>query len=175
MDFPQNEFWDWTLPTYGQDGVSPACLRLQDRHGVDVNVVLYAVWVASLGAELTDTDVAAAARRVDDWHVLVVRGLRVIRTELKANPNGAPPELADSFRDGVKKLELDSERMEHIVLGSEVPDDRDRGADIAERRLMAERSVRRYLQLLGDQPDPGDVSAIQTIVAAGVDGRAATT
>lgn len=171
MEYPQNDFWDWTLPTYGKEGVSPACLRLQERHGVGVNVVLYAVWAASLGAELSDADVEAAALRVDDWHQLVVRGLRAIRTQLKGDPHGAPVDLADAFREGVKELELGSERMEHIILGTDVPSARDETADLPERRMMAERSVGRYLQMLGCEPDADDLTAVRTIVTAGVDGR----
>lgn len=171
MNFPKNDFWDWTLPTYGQPGVSPACLRLQDRHGLDVNVVLYAVWAASRGTELSEGDVAAAARRVDDWHGLVVRGLRAIRTQLKGDPHGAPEELAEALREGIKKLELDSERMEHVMLGSELPAARHEGADIAELRRVARRSVHRYLEVLGGEPDSDDEAAIETIIAAGIDGR----
>lgn len=171
MEFPQNDFWDWTLPTYGQPGVSPACLRLQDRYGLDVNVVLYAVWAASRGAELSDGDVAAAARRVDEWHRLVVCGLRAIRTQLKGDPHGAPAELAEALREDIKKLELDSERMEHVMLGSELPAARHESADIDELRRAARRSVRRYLQMLGGEPDTDDESAIEAIIAAGIDGR----
>lgn len=174
MEFPRNDFWDWTLPTYGQDAVSPACLRLQERHGVDVNVVLFAVWSASLGVELSAAEVDGVAGRVQDWQTRVVSGLRAIRTALKGDPHGAPPELAESFRDGLKRLELDAERMEHIILGPEVPDGRVDGADLTARRRMAERSIGRYLDVLGRDPDEDDVVAIETIVAAGIDGRTAT-
>lgn len=172
MDFPESGFWDWSLKTYAAPGVSQACLRLQDRHAVDVNVLLYAVWVAdSHGVELSDTDIRSTVRRVEDWYTLVVGGLRRIRSELKDNPHGAPPDLADSIREQVKKLELDAEHLEQLMLCSELPKDRRRAADLKKARQMAGRSVRRYLRVLGSSPDPGDESAIETIVEAGIEGR----
>ena len=172
MDFPESGFWNWSLKTYAAPGVSQACLRLQDRHAVDVNVLLYAVWVAeSHGVELTDADIRSAVRRVVDWHALVVGGLRRIRSELKENPHGAPPDLADSLRERVKALELDAEHLEQLMLSSELPKDRSRAADPAKARQMAERSVHRYLRVLGGSPDPDDESAIETIVEAGIEGR----
>jgi len=37
-----NALWRFVLPFYGRAGVSPACLTLQDKIGVDVNIVLFA-------------------------------------------------------------------------------------------------------------------------------------
>ena len=172
MDLPESEFWNWSIKTYAAPGVSQACLLLQDRHAVDVNVVLYAVWVAeSHGVELSDADIDSAVRRVVDWHALVVGGLRRIRSELKENPHGAPPHLAASLRERVKALELDAEHLEQLMLSSEPPNDRATAVDSVKARQLAERSVRRYLRLLGSSPDPGDESAIETIVEAGIEGR----
>lgn len=168
MDFPSSDFWDWTLPTYGREGVSPACLRLQDRHDVDVNIVLFAVWAALRGVELADADVATAVREVRDWHVRVVKPLREIRTRLKDDPHGAPRALADSFREEIKRLELGAERMEHVILGAGLPKGPAENADPSERCEIAERSVRRYLQMLDSQLDAEDLAAIRTIVAAGI-------
>ena len=37
-------FWDFTLDFYGGDGISDCLVRLQDECGLDVNVLLLAVW-----------------------------------------------------------------------------------------------------------------------------------
>ena len=39
-------FWKFSLGYYRGAGVSEACLELQDRCGVDVNVVLFLLWMA---------------------------------------------------------------------------------------------------------------------------------
>jgi|TARA_B100001105_G_scaffold52389_1_gene39614 uncharacterized protein (TIGR02444 family) len=169
MDFPQNEFWDWTLPTYGRPGVSPACLRLQERHDLDVNLVLYAVWAAANGVELSESDLRGAAEHVSRWHGVVVKGLRSVRVDLKGDPHGAPAELAEAFRDGLKALELASERMEHVILSPLLPDT-SVDVDLAERHRMAERAVERYVCMHDAAgPDEGDRLAIATIVSAGLD------
>ena len=43
--------WDWTLAAYAQPGVADACLRLQDQHGQNTSLLLWAVW-----AEAADAD-----------------------------------------------------------------------------------------------------------------------
>ena len=40
-------FWTFSLGYYRGAGVSEACLELQDNCGVDVNVVLFLLWMAS--------------------------------------------------------------------------------------------------------------------------------
>ncbi|MFL1876565.1 DUF2390 domain-containing protein, partial [Hansschlegelia beijingensis] len=39
---------DFAVATYGGDGVQAACLTLQDAHGLDVNVVLFAAWAGAV-------------------------------------------------------------------------------------------------------------------------------
>ena len=53
---------DFAVATYGGDGVQAACLTLQDAHGLDVNVVLFAAWAGAVaGRALGPQDVAAAS------------------------------------------------------------------------------------------------------------------
>ena len=37
-----NEFWDFSLATYAEEGVAQSLLAMQDELGLDVNVLLYA-------------------------------------------------------------------------------------------------------------------------------------
>ena len=41
-----NLFWEFSLEYYAKAGIKDACLMLQDEYGADVNVVLYALWLA---------------------------------------------------------------------------------------------------------------------------------
>ena len=36
--------WDWTLRAYAQPGAAEACLDLQDQHGQNTSLLLWAVW-----------------------------------------------------------------------------------------------------------------------------------
>jgi len=37
----RNPFWDFSLAVWGREAVKPACLALQARHGIDVNILLF--------------------------------------------------------------------------------------------------------------------------------------
>ena len=55
-------FWTFSLRIYGQPGVPPACLTLQDEHGVDVNVLLFALYAASCGRQLASYSIRREQR-----------------------------------------------------------------------------------------------------------------
>ena len=130
MDWPDNPFWDYAVKLYRRRGVEPACLELQARHGLDVNLVLLCCWLASRGIAADkptlDRITAAAAR----WHSGFVLSLRAIRRRLKAGlarprPGSIParwPELTSGLRERVLRLEIDGERMEQLLLAALVSD-----------------------------------------------------
>ena len=67
--FPSGEFWDFSVTLYGRPGVAPACLELQERRGLDVNVLMFCLWLAQSGRgpaarEHLDGAFSAAA----PWH-----------------------------------------------------------------------------------------------------------
>ena len=62
-EFPDHPFWDFSLRVYGSEGVPEACLVLQERHGIDVNVLLYCFWLGASGrGTLDDGEIAAVCR-----------------------------------------------------------------------------------------------------------------
>ena len=42
--FPDHPFWDYSLDVYMQDKVGAACIDLQERYQLDVNVLLFCLW-----------------------------------------------------------------------------------------------------------------------------------
>ena len=42
-------FWAFSLEFYARPGVAEACLALQDRHGLDVNILLLCCWLGWSG------------------------------------------------------------------------------------------------------------------------------
>ncbi len=48
----RNPFWDFSLAVWGREAVEPACLALQERHGIDVNVLLFCGWAGRRGRAL---------------------------------------------------------------------------------------------------------------------------
>ena len=77
-------FWSWSCERYARPGVAEACLSLQDRHGVQVNLLLLGCWLGERGRAVT----AEQAERISDaaasWEATVVRPLRETRRRLKS-------------------------------------------------------------------------------------------
>jgi len=124
MQWPANPFWDYCLDLYGRPAVEAACLELQRRHGLDVNLVLFCCWLGHRGIEADDPLLAAARRASEGWQIEVVRPLRSARRRLKAtlaNPAADSiqerwPELVSQLRERVLELEIDAERLAQLNL-----------------------------------------------------------
>jgi uncharacterized protein (TIGR02444 family) len=113
--FGDNPFWRFSLALYDRPGVDSACLSLQDRHELDVNLLLLCAWTGHQGMRLSRADLAALAERVHDWQAAVVQPLRAVRQWLKAQDT-APAGPAEQLRDGVKQQELTAEQLEQGLL-----------------------------------------------------------
>jgi len=116
MADPASPFWTFSLALYRTPGVPDACLEAQDASGADVNVLLFALWLAREGRRLDVEDMRAADAAVALWREEVVRSLRRARRALRAAPAGFPAEGAGALRDAVKKVELESERLQQEAL-----------------------------------------------------------
>src|SRR6185312_10024375 len=112
-----HSLWTFSLGVYGRPGVAPACLVLQERHRLDINLLLFAAWAgAAHGHVLSDAEWRHAYATVGAWHAELVRGLRRLRTRLKDGPPPAPGPQTEGLRSLVKKSELDAERIEQDLL-----------------------------------------------------------
>lgn len=89
---------------------------MQDEAGVDVNLLFFLLWHASLKRRLSAADVQAADRKVSAWRVNAVVPLRNIRRALKDKPDLCDPSLCELFRTKVKGLELEAERLQQEAL-----------------------------------------------------------
>jgi uncharacterized protein (TIGR02444 family) len=123
--WPREVFWDYSVALYARPGVEAACIELQRRHRIDVNLVLLCLWLGERGTALDGEAVARLCHAADRWQVEVVRPLRTLRRRLKARladgePNsvaGDWPELAVSVRERAIALEIDAEHLEQLHLG----------------------------------------------------------
>jgi uncharacterized protein (TIGR02444 family) len=111
-------FWAFSLALYGRPGFPEACLALQDEHGLDVNLVLWLLWVGASGrGRVTAADLARADAAAAPWRHNVIVPLRTARRALK----GSPVPGAEALRTQVKAIELESERLQHENLASLAP------------------------------------------------------
>ena len=101
-------FWPWALETYARPGVSAACLHLQDAHGQNVPLLLWAVWSQDHAPDADLQRGAALARR---WEDAAGGRLRAARRALKAQTPDLGLEERLAFRERLKRLELEGERL----------------------------------------------------------------
>jgi uncharacterized protein (TIGR02444 family) len=100
-------FWRFSLALYARPGVAGALIALQDRAGLDVNLILFGLWVgARHGFSLESGDFAAAADAVAEPNG-VVREIRALRRRLD---DGTDEEVR-RLRRALLRGELAAERQ----------------------------------------------------------------
>jgi len=156
-------FWSYSLATYARDEVEHLCLRLQDDHGFDVNVLLICLWVAEADRAVVRSDEIAALRAATaPWMADVVEPLRRVRRRLK-NPLAyqLTTDVSDPCRSIVKTAELEAERIEQLLLVRSLR--RDRRAEKASAKEAAIESLAAYATLLDE---PGAAEPLAQLVEA---------
>jgi len=112
----ETPFWRFSLNLYRQPGVSEACIALQDGCGVDVNLLLFLFWLASDDRQLSAADVKLLDDNVRDWRNLTIVPIRDTRRKLKGVETLVAPGKQEAFRNKVKAIELDAERLQQEAL-----------------------------------------------------------
>ncbi|PHR58670.1 MAG: TIGR02444 family protein [Robiginitomaculum sp.] len=106
-------FWNWSLKAYAAPETQRACLHLQDQFGQDVNVILWACWLASKKRCPTANALKHCIKITDIWQSGGVVGIRKARREIKDTPH---IESASALKHQFLNLELAFERHEQLAL-----------------------------------------------------------
>src|SRR5260221_10161668 len=115
--FDHHPLWNFSLALYGAEGVSAACLALQERRGADVNLVLYAAFVGLSGGGLMPAaELAACRAAIEPWTEQVVARLRQVRRVLKTDLGAIPASAAVELRRRVAAIEIVAEQLEQMAL-----------------------------------------------------------
>jgi uncharacterized protein (TIGR02444 family) len=109
-------FWRFSLHFYRQPGVSEACIALQDDCGIDVNLLLFLLWLADDGQVLSVDDVRKLDDQVRDWRNLTIIPIREVRRALKGARTLVDAGKQEAFRNKVKAVELEAERLQQEAL-----------------------------------------------------------
>lgn len=106
--------WGFSLRLYRREGVAPACLLLQDRCNLDVNVLLLGLYAATrLYVELSCSDIALLDGEVAEFRGAVIVPLRNARRQLKTMGLG---QTAETIRNAIKSCELRAEQLEQAMI-----------------------------------------------------------
>ncbi len=100
--------WHFSCAFYAQPGVSEALIALQDRAGLDVNLILFALWRGACRLHrLSHAELMAAERSAGPIRAAIVLPLRALRRKLRSDRDADVQRL----RERIKRLEMAAERI----------------------------------------------------------------
>src|SRR3546814_14164532 len=77
----ETHFCQFSGSVYARRGVAEACLALQERHRLDVNLLLFCAWAGCNGRRLDGGDLGLLRSVARPWQDNVVAPLRAARPE----------------------------------------------------------------------------------------------
>ncbi len=160
---PKHHFWDFSLALYGREGVARACIALQDRWGLDVNILLFCCRAGSRGRRLDSADLKSLDAAVRPWREAVVVPLRGIRRWLKTQAP-APGTPAHRLRVRVKADELQAEAVEQALLAQtlKIPQD----PQDCDTPVVIARNILAYVAFLELGLQAADLDEFATVLGA---------
>jgi len=157
----KSPFWQFSIKFYAVPGVADACIELQDKAQVDVNILFYLLWNATQGRAFNAADITEIERQIGPWRELAVIPIRNIRRALKSPPPVMEPAAAESLRTRIKAVELEAERLQQEALFGLAQTSR-LGRPAPSKAEAARDSVSSYQGVIGPFP-PG---ALDTVLSA---------
>jgi uncharacterized protein (TIGR02444 family) len=110
-----SSLWNFSLARYARTGVADVCLRLQDEHGVNVNLLLWCAWLEACGLMLDEARLSDAQERIRAWDERYVVTLRQLRSNMKAE-FGVIDKGIEGVRQQIKQAELLAEKQVQLWL-----------------------------------------------------------
>ncbi|RFB03888.1 TIGR02444 family protein [Parvularcula marina] len=105
------DFWEWSIEVYARPGMKDALLKLQDRHHLNVNLILWAIWAAQAGWKLDEEKIEELTRAVDQFTRYGIERLREVRRYLSSPKKGFSERDLGELRDELLDAEIKGERM----------------------------------------------------------------
>lgn len=169
----QQDFWNFSVATYGKAGVAEACLHLQEELGIDVNVLLYCCWYGCTRGTLDRPAMERILSFAEPWAENVVRPLRAARSWMKAvgcDQPFVPGDECMALREEIKRAELKAEHLQENRMQALT-----RGAALQDRETLPQvhstlANIVRYFQHLNVDLDDESGSQLAHVVTAAIAG-----
>ncbi len=170
IEFEPHPFWDYSLDVYRRDGVSAALISFQDRHDLDVNILLLCLWAGQSGrGELDDADFAHALGVSANWNPVIVCAIRDVRVRLRQEIALVPKELSDAVRKQLLDLEIECEHVEQVSLAAGLRPKENHEAESTKRLEDCGLNIKSYFNRKGCYPDADDRRQLTVILSAAFD------
>jgi uncharacterized protein (TIGR02444 family) len=165
--FEDCPFWDFALQVYGREGVSTACIALQDRHILDVNIILLSLWLGHNGHPVIDHDALTRALDVSRrWNKDIVCGIRAVRLALKDDFAPISAENCKTLRKSILSLEIEGEHLEHLALSSTVTSAPNLELEPSLRMAICTANLGLYLTCLEAKLGEDDYADVRVVLSA---------
>ena len=165
--------WNFSVHTYGKPGVADACLALQDRHGLDVNMLLFCCWFGCtrgvVGEPLWDRVLAFS----EPWADNVVRPLRAVRTWMKHTGCTQPVVSNDecmTLREEIKRIELKTEQLQENTLQYLAEDSPAQSLDSTSQINCTALNIKEYIRRCSVELDAESRLRLAHMVTAAIGG-----
>lgn len=111
--------WQFSTAVYTRPGVEEVCLTLQDQWGVNVNLLLWLLWLEARGVHVDAALLASAEEAIADWDKVLVQALRQLRRQVNDRVHAKDVEKITALDDcyqAIKMAELQAERVTQAML-----------------------------------------------------------
>lgn len=160
-----HRFWDWSAAAYAAPGVEPLLLALQDRHSLNVNMLLWVLWCAERFEAADDIVIRKADDLSRRWSSTVTAPLRAVRRTLKSPPLNVSGAAAEALGNQIKKSELAAEQIEQEALEALAIECLKPARETAGAPARARKSLAAYVRLTDAIKTPGfSVSLLENLI-----------
>jgi hypothetical protein len=75
----ENSYWQFSVAFYARQNIQELLLKAQNRHALDINMLLYALWQAAEGHSLSFGDFVKLNETIADWRKTILLPMRDLR------------------------------------------------------------------------------------------------
>ena len=115
MDYPNSEFWNYSSQIWTLPGTEKVCLELQNKHEINVNILLYCAWAGDKKLCMNDDDLQMLLDTTQPWQT-IIKPLRDSRKMMKQSMLAMPSKMVDQTLKNINEMELNAEHMEQLAL-----------------------------------------------------------
>jgi uncharacterized protein (TIGR02444 family) len=118
---PPADPWPFAVWLYGLSDMAGTFLDLQDRHKIDVPLLLWLIWAGWQGRSVDGDELLQAVSLSTKWQRDIVQPIRTVRKRLKFGPAPAVSEGTARLRANLAVQEQDAERLQIKALTDSFP------------------------------------------------------
>ncbi|MBE7638282.1 TIGR02444 family protein [Sneathiella sp. P13V-1] len=140
----RQSFWDFACEVYDNPSVQKVCLELQNEESLDVNCLLFCLWIAASGRGICeDRFWADLVSKCDLWQKEILAPLRAVRDSLRSKSFLTQDFSSSELRTGILEKELVAEKHQILWMESQ------HSAEIEKHEAFtAEECLQAYLDAL---------------------------